>query len=721
MSQMHYSKKILLLAALAAGAATVQGQNKFFSMAEATNGMSSTLAVKSIRQGSWQPATGHFYQVANNAWVRTGFPEGKTDTVLRLSALNAMLAGKDTLKNFPFISWLTSQSAVFEAGSHVYKLIVDNAGAWRVSPSINLPEDAENLFVDKNDKLIAFTVDNNIRIINKDGRTLNVTNDADKNIVNGHSVHRDEFGIDHGIFLSPQGSLVAYYRMDQTMVSDYPVIDWSVTPAKNTNIKYPMAGRTSHQVTLHVYNPANGQTVAIKTEGPKDQYLTGVTWSPDEQSVFIAILNRDQNHLWLNQYDVATGNKIKTLFEETDPKYVHPEHGLSFLPGSKDEFVWWSQRDGYDHLYLYKTDGKLVRQLTKGPWVVNELLGFNSERNEVLFTASKESPLDKNSYRVNWKNGKMTRIDAEPGMHNVLASGDGKYIYDVFSAAGVPRKSLVRSTDGAMTKLLLESPDPLAEYKRPEIRNITLKADDGTPLYGKLILPVNFDSSRKYPVIVYLYNGPNVQLIHNQFPESGNLWYEYMAQRGYVVFTMDGRGSSNRGKAFEQATFRRLGTVELQDQLQGVAFLKSLRYVDPARMGIHGWSFGGFMTTSMMLRYPDVFKCAVAGGPVIDWRMYEVMYTERYMDTPQDNPQGYADADLLTKVKQLKGKLLLIHGTNDDVVVWQHSIDLLKKSVDEGIQLDYFVYPGHPHNVRGKDRIHLMQKITDYFDMYLKP
>jgi dipeptidyl-peptidase-4 len=482
-----------------------------------------------------------------------------------------------------------------------------------------------------------------------------------------------------------------------------------------------MAGRTSHQVTLHVFNPATRQTVAIKTEGPKDQYLTCVTWSPDEKYIYIAILNRDQNHLWLNQYDVSTGNKVKTLFEETDPKYVHPEHALTFLPGSSDEFIWWSKRDGFTHLYLYKTDGKLVRQLTKGPWVVNELIGFNKDNNEVIFTASKESPLDKNSYRVNWKNAKIARIDAEAGMHSVQASEDGKYVYDVFNAAGVPRRSLVRSTDGSVTKVLLDAPDPLAEYARPVIKNITLKADDGTPLYGKLILPVNFDSTRKYPVIVYLYNGPNVQLIHNQFPESGNLWYEYMAQRGYVVFTMDGRGSSNRGMAFEQATFRRLGTVELQDQLKGVAYLKSLKYVDPARMGIHGWSFGGFMTTSMMLRNPDVFKCAVAGGPVMDWRMYEVMYTERYMDTPQDNPQGYADADLLTKVKQLKGKLLLIHGTNDDVVVWQHSIDFLKKCVDEGIQVDYYVYPGHPHNVRGKDRVHLMQKITDYFDMYLKP
>ncbi|MET3877553.1 dipeptidyl aminopeptidase/acylaminoacyl peptidase [Chitinophaga sp. OAE865] len=226
--------------------------------------------------------------------------------------------------------------------------------------------------------------------------------------------------------------------------------------------------------------------------------------------------------------------------------------------------------------------------------------------------------------------------------------------------------------------------------------------------------------TKTYPVIVYLYNGPNVQLIRNTYPYSGNLWYEYMAQHGYVIFTMDGRGSDNRGKAFEQATFRQLGTVEMNDQLQGVAYLKSLPYINQQKMGVHGWSFGGFMTTSLMLRHPGVFQAAVAGGPVIDWSMYEVMYTERYMDTPQENPEGYANSNLLTQTKHLQGKLMLIHGTNDDVVVWQHSLKFLKACVDNEVQVDYFVYPGHLHNVLGKDRVHLMQKITDYFDANLK-
>jgi dipeptidyl-peptidase-4 len=502
------------------------------------------------------------------------------------------------------------------------------------------------------------------------------------------------------------------------------VVDWTATPAKVENVKYPMAGGVSHEVTMCVYNPAADKTVCLQTEdGQKDHYLTSVTWSPDEKNIYVAILNRQQNHLWLNKYNAATGEKIKTLFEETNPQYVHPTHPISFIPWVENEFIWWSERDGFDHLYLYKTDGSLVRQVTTGKWVVNEIVGYNKEERKVIITAAKESPVEKHIYTVSVENGNMARIDKGQGMHNPTCSDDGKYVLDVFNGPSNPKTTCILSVanPNASPRILLKSENALLAYDRPQIKNVTITAADGvTPLYGKLILPTNFNENETYPVVVYLYNGPNVQLIHNSFPESGNLWYEYMAQHGYIVFTMDGRGSDNRGLAFEQATFRKLGDVEMEDQVKGVEYLKSLRYVDKNRMGIHGWSYGGFMTTSIMLKYPGLFKCAVAGGPVMDWKMYEVMYTERYMATPKNNPDGYENANLLSKVKNLKGKLLLIHGTQDATVVWQNSIDFIKKSVDEGVQVDYFVYPGYEHNVRGKDRVHLMQKVTDYFDQNLK-
>ncbi len=717
-------QKLYLVPVAVLLAVNVDAQSRKYTIAEATNGMSTTLALKSIKQATWQPGTHNFCQVvkvgSESAWIRTNFPSMKTDTLMTLDRLEYVTKDRKPLKTLPAFVWIDKSNFWFEDDGQLVLCTKDgddyNTKLWH-----KLPDGYKNLHVDKSQK-IAYTLDNNLFLFDRDTRAKQLTDDEDKNIINGASegVHRNEFGIDNGIFFSPNGNHVAYYRMDQTMVNDYPIINWNETPAKNTNIKYPMAGGTSHVVTLRVYNMNTGKTVEMNTGKGKDHYLTSVTWSPDEKYIYIAILNREQNHLWLNQYDANTGEKIKTLFDEESKTYVEPLHSLTFLPNDNNKFIWWSTADGYPHLYLYDVNKGFLKQLTKGSYEVNEIVGFNEKTNEVIITSAKESPLEKHIYAVNYNNAAMRRIDKEEGVHTVSICEDGEYIYDTYTSAKVPKVSMVRSTDGTAKKELLNAANTLKDFDRPQIKNVTLKADDGTPLYGKLILPTDFNASKKYPVIVYLYNGPHVQLVKNTFPESGNLWYEYLAQRGYVVFTMDGRGSENRGRKFEQATFRKLGTVEMNDQLKGVAYLKSLPYVDADRMGVHGWSFGGFMTTSLMLRHPDVFKVGVAGGPVMDWKMYEVMYTERYMDTPQENPKGYEDANLLTKVKNLKGKLLLIHGTDDNVVVWQHSINFLKKSVDENVQVDYFVYPGYEHNVRGKDRAHLMQKITDYFDLYLK-
>lgn len=720
---MLLKKSYLLLAGTVVIAGHSFAQHKQFTIAEATNGMATTLAPQSLKQASWEPGTNKLYHVVKttngDAWASVSFPGGKADTFMGLQQFNTAAFGNSSkLKAFPAMQWLDKGHVYFVDGNEV-KNGIRTSNGFQWSTWATLPENAQNVTIDKRMN-IAYTVDNNLWLITPDRKAIQVTHDANKDILNGQAVHRNEFGIEHGIFWSPAGNYLAYYRMDQSMVKDYPVINWSDAPAKGNLIKYPMAGGTSHEVTLQVYNPTTGATTAIKTEGPKDQYLTSITWSPDEEYIYIAVLNRDQNHMWLNQYNARTGVKVKTLFEETHSKYVEPLNPLTFLPGSNDKFIWWSQRSGFMHLYLYNTNGKLVRQVTEGKWLVNELIGINNDKNELIITGTKDSPMEKHSYAVNWNNSSIRRIDTEPGVHTVIANESGNYLLDVYSSAKVPKKAIVRTIEGKGDNVLLNAADPLASYDRATVKNVTLKADDGTPLYGKLILPSDFDENKKYPVIVYLYNGPHVQLVRNTYPASGNLWYEYLTQRGYIVFTMDGRGSSNRGLKFEQAVFRKLGTVEMNDQLKGVDYLKSLSYVDGNRMGVHGWSFGGFMTTSLMLRYPDVFKAAVAGGPVIDWKMYEIMYTERYMDSPEQNPEGYEDANLLNKVKNLKGKLMLIHGTDDDVVVWQHSIKFLKKSVDEGVQMDYFVYPGHLHNVRGKDRVHLMQKITDYFDLHLK-
>lgn len=693
-------------------------QKQKYTMAEAVNGLRSNLAVKNIAQPSFikDSKKTAFVQILKNTYVITEIPLMKSDSLLTLSEINRDFAKENALKTLPKITFIDAKKGYFSKDSVYYK-IEKQGKEWKVKKWFSLPSKAENINVIPEGAV--YTVGNNL-FLNQNGKTTALTNDKDENIVNGQSVHRNEFGIDKGIFVSPDQSKIAFYRMDQTMVEDYPVIDWSATPATNHNIKYPMAGGASHQVTIGIYDVKNNSTHFLKIDGDKEQYLTAVTWSPDNKYILVGILNRDQNDLNMNAYDAVSGNLFKNIFEEKNEKYVHPMSALSFFPNSSDDFIYQSEKSGYNHLYHCKISSGYVKQITSGNWVVTSLLGFNEKKKEIYFASTKETPLERHLYKVNWESLKMARLDKEAGVHAGILSPNSEYIYDTFSNAETPRKVDIISTQNDKTQNILTAENPLKNYDRPEIQNVTLKADDGTPLFGKLILPTNFDKNKKYPVIVYLYNGPNVQLVTNIFPASGNLWYEYMAQRGYIVFTMDGRGSYNRGFKFESATFRNLGTVEMSDQLEGVDFLKSLPYVDAQRIGVHGWSFGGFMTTSLMLRYPDVFKVGVAGGPVIDWEMYEVMYTERHMDTPQTNPEGYKQANLLDKIQNLKGKLLVIHDTNDDTVVWQHSIKLVKSAVDNGIQMDYFIYPGHPHNVIGKDRVHLMQKITDYFDEWLK-
>lgn len=693
-------------------------QHQKLTMQEAVLGLYTNLRVENYYYPTWLKNTSEVAYLKKGEYVTADAVSGKTQSFLTLQELNNAMPNQQKLSYLPMVSFSDKNSGYFSNENQYFKLKKNN-GKWEVQQWLTLPNNAENVQVVEEQDFIVYTLGNNLYLQNRNGQTA-ITNEKDENIISGQSVHRQEFGINKGIFVSPDKTKIAFYKMNQTMVKDYPIIDWSGVPAKNNNIKYPMAGDTSHQVVLGVYDISAQKTTYMKTEGDKEQYLTAISWQPNSKNIFIGVLNRKQNHLMMNSYNAENGNFIKTLFEEKSDKYVEPQHSLIFLPNSDKDFLWQSQRTGYNHLFHYNVDKGLVKQVTKGDWLVTDVLGFNATNKEIYFTSTKESPLDRNHYKVNWKTGKIQRLDKVEGTHTGVLSQDGKYLLDSYSNGEVPRKIDIIQTDKATSENLLTSQNPLTDYALSEVKNVTLKADDGTPLYGKLMLPKNLDTTKKYPVIVYLYNGPHAQLINNDFPKSENLWYDYLTQNGYIVFSMDGRGSSNRGIKFEQAVYKNLGETEMKDQLKGVEYLKSLPYVDAEKMGVHGWSFGGFVTTSLMLKYPDVFKVGIAGGPVTDWNMYEVMYTERYMASPKDNPEGYKNANLLDKVQNLKGKLLMIHGTDDDVVVWQHSIDFLKNAVDKGVQVDYFVYPNHKHNVMGKDRVHLMQKITDYFDLHLK-
>lgn len=567
-----------------------------------------------------------------------------------------------------------------------------------------------------------FAREHNIYVQSSVGsQPVRVTADGCRQIVYGEAVHRNEFGIETGIFPSPDKTAFAFYRMDQSMVTDYPQVNTFTRIASCEPDAYPMAGMKSHKVTVGVYDIAAGTTVWLDLGDVTDRYFTNITWSPDGKAIYLFELNRDQTDTSLDVYSAETGKKLRTLYTEHSDKYVEPLHPVSFLPWDSDKFLLWSDRDGFRHLYLMDTRGRMLKQVTKGPFVVRDLVGFCPKTRSVIIATNELNPLQSNLFSVKLSDCRRTLLDNGIGLHSGKLSADGTMLLDTYSAPDVPRAYDIINTVSRKRTEHFRSPDPWAGYAVPAYRTGTLKAADGvTDLYYRMVLPPDFDASKRYPAVVYVYGGPHAHLVDASWHWASRPWETYMAQKGYVVFVLDSRGSEHRGRDFEQATFRNLGVCEMEDQMCGVDFLKSLSYIDSSRLGVHGWSFGGFMTISLMTTYPDVFKVGVAGGPVIDWKWYEVMYGERYMDTPEQNPDGYARTSLLAKAGNLKGRLQIIIGMNDPTVVPQHALQFLDACIKSGTQPDFFVYPGEGHNMRGHASVHLHERITRYFEDYLK-
>ncbi|WMX12999.1 MULTISPECIES: DPP IV N-terminal domain-containing protein [unclassified Aureispira] len=634
-----------------------------------------------------------------------------------LKALNKAFG--EELSRMPFIQWESEQEFSFVYGGQRFWMALEGDNISR-KLVVRMPKEA-NIDYHKKSQNIAYTKAHNLYVQDKNGGELEVTAFEDPNIVSGQAIARYEFGIGKGTFWSPDGSHLAFYQKDETDVADYPLLDITTTPGALKTIKYPMAGQKSEYARVGIFNVATKKTIYLKVDGPKDQYLTNLGWGPENKYVYVAVVNREQNHVWLNQYDVKTGNLVKTLFEEKHDKYVEPEHPVWFIPGNNKEFLWWSERDGFMHLHRYNTEGKYLGQVTKGKWVTLKVLGLDDTKKMILVQGTDESGLNTTVYCAPLEGGKPSkRLVKEDGVHSFSLSSSGKYLIDDYSDIKTPHVTRIVTLKGKVKNTLHTAENPYKDYQISSPELVSLKAKDGTPLQARLIKPANFDPSKKYPVIVYVYGGPHAQMVTNSWLGNARLWMYYAANKGYLVFTLDNRGSANRGLEFENVIHRQLSKHEMEDQLVGVDYLKSLAYADTDRMAVHGWSYGGFMTTSLMLKHPDVFKVGVAGGPVTDWNYYEVMYGERYMDMPKENPEGYKETQLKNHVQNLKGDLLLIHGTVDDVVVMQHNLSLVKAFVDNGILMDFFPYPMHPHNVRGKDRVHLMNKVLTYIDDKLK-
>ncbi len=658
---------------------------------------------------SWLPETEKFSHLIDkfSTIQIESIKDSKFNIRITISEVNTVL--KTEFRNFFGYSWITSDKILLHTENEYFEYTISSKTGRKI---LEINEKAEDLDYLSAKEAVAYTLQNNL-FVTINNETIQVTSNSDKNIVSGKFIARNEFGISKGTFWSPNSNLIAFYQKDQSEVHDYPLLDIESTPGELKSIKYPMAGQKSEKPKVGIYDFRTKKTVFISPKGKNDDYLTNLSWTPDEKYVVIVEVNRGQNHLWVNIYDANTGEFVRSLFDEKNDKWVEPENPVFFPSNNSNDFVWISQRDGFNNLYYYDWSDKLKLQLTNNTFVIKNIISTINGGKEIVFMATGQNPLDMNYFAVTLK-GKQRQITKNSGTHTLQIGLDGKWFFDEFSSHSIPSKSLLLNSKGDVTKELLVSKDKLADYKIGITEIGSIKASDGTKLYTRLIKPSNFDSTKKYPVMVYVYGGPHAQMIQNEWLDGSNLWMHWMAEKGYLVFTVDNRGSANRGFAFESGIHRQLGTLEMEDQLEGVKYLKSLSYVDSNRLAIHGWSFGGFMTTSLMLRKPGTFKVGVAGGPVTDWKYYEIMYGERYMDLPEENVEGYKKASLMNYTKNLKGNLLLIHGTVDDVVVMQHNYSLIQQFVEDGIQVDFFPYPMHPHNVMGKDRVHLIEKILTY-------
>ncbi|MGB1103077.1 MAG: DPP IV N-terminal domain-containing protein [Crocinitomicaceae bacterium] len=661
---------------------------------------------------SWIPGTENysFLSADYQTLLEGNVKNDKTKNIITTAELN-----KATGKSFRYVNVMSWKDEThFYTAEEGECFLVNIEDKTAQSLAVITPQ-AENIDLSIASGNIAFTMDNDVMVTSL---SFPIGRDEKGTLVSGQAIARSEFGITKGTFWSNNGTKLGIYQKDESQVADYPLLDITTPTGTLNSIKYPMAGQLSEKPQVSILDlnnpPSNPQgVVSVKPTGAADDYLTNFGWGPKDEFFYIAEVNRGQNHMKLNKYEAATGKLVKTLFEEKNDRWVEPEHPVYFV--NDKEFIWMSERDGFMNLYLYDDQGALVKQLTKNKWVAQEILGHD-ELGNVYFQGTGPNAMETHAFRVNLKSGKQEQLTEGAGTHSVSFNDTYTYMHDAMSSFEIPNKEVIVSVkNGKVSREVINAPNPYQNVVMGEAEYGTIKAGDGkTDLNYRLIKPSDFDPSKKHPVLVYVYGGPHAQLITNSWLGGASLWMYWMAEQGYLVYTVDNRGSANRGFEFESVIHRQLGTAEMEDQLAGVEHLKSMKFVDANRLAVHGWSFGGFMTTSLMLRESGVFNVGVAGGPVTDWKYYEVMYGERYMDRPEENVEGYDANRLHNYVENLKGDLLLIHGTIDDVVVMQHNLSLVQSFIEAGVQMDFFPYPMHKHNVGGKDRVHLMQKVLDY-------
>ncbi len=575
-------------------------------------------------------------------------------------------------------------------------------------------------------KQVAFARDNNLFVVDLASMQEKqlTTNGKFNQIINGSAdwVYEEEFEFAKAFFWSPNSDKIAYYSFDESRVPEYNMQVWNGLYPTDYRFKYPKAGEPNSVVEIYVYDLGKNAPVKMDVGPEKDQYIPRINWTTDNDLLSIRRMNRLQNTLEILHANAETGAS-KVILTEKDKAYVEITDDLTYLKGGK-QFIMSSEKDGYRHLYLYDMKGKEVRQITKGKWEISSVLGFDEKNNTVFYTSTEVSPMTRQLYRISLKGKDKTRLTKENGTHNINLSPDFKYFIDYFSNANTPLTvSLHSGKDGKLIKTLEDNAalkSRLAQYETSKLEFFDFKTSENVSLNGWMIKPANFDASKKYPVLMFVYGGPGSQQVNDAWNAKDFMWYQLLAQKGYMIVCVDNRGTGGRGAEFKKSTYANLGKLEVQDQIEGAKYLGSLPFVDKDRIGIWGWSFGGYVTLLALTKGAEYFKAGIAVAPVTNWRFYDSIYTERFLKTPQENAAGYDENSPVQFADKLKAKLFLVHGTGDDNVHVQNSMAMTDAFIKANKQFESFYYPNRNHGIYGgSTRLHLYTQMTSFLERNL--
>lgn len=572
---------------------------------------------------------------------------------------------------------------------------------------------------------VGFVRGNNIFI--KDlasGKETQVTTDGNQNnIINGATdwVHEEEFAFSVAYFWSPDSKKIAYYKFDESKVKEFSFDEFNnkLYPTQY-RFKYPKAGEVNSIVTIHVYDLASASAKLMDIGKETDQYIPRVKWTMDANTLSIVRMNRHQNKLDIMFANASTG-ETKTIYSETTDTYIDIHEGEGdyvYFTGDKKNFIIMNESDGFNHLYLYDISGKLVNQITKGNWDVVNFKGIDEKTKTIFYTASETTATERDIYSIQMNGSGKKKISNEKGTHIPEFSNGMKYYINSFSSANAPSSIAIYNAEGKQIRILENNGaliKKMQEFNLSKKELFMFKTTEGTELNAWMVKPPNFDPSKKYPVFLTFYGGPGRNMVNNSFDGAGYFWHQMLAQKGYIVMCVDNRGTGYRGVSFKKCTYKKLGKLEVADQIETAKYLGTLPYVDKTRIGTFGWSFGGYLSSLCITKGADYFKMAIAVAPVTNWRYYDNIYTERFMSLPQENASGYDDNSPINYVNKLKGKYLLIHGSGDDNVHYQNSMEMITALVNANKQFDLFIYPDKNHGISGGNtRLHLYTKMTNF-------